>query len=158
MQFVQKRPVLMQKMYFSFGPALWWSAAARAMAIDCCSCLRMARSCRPCRRWAARVTGCPLAIIAKATLRKRKETLEPKWLVVEVLTLVFNPYVCSCEPTIAPNSGVRLLASPPPWHSTSGRGCEKMPYFYGEEWTCHPKNSLRHFRFQRANCVTNMNM
>ena len=35
---------------FSLGPALWWSAAARAMAIDCWSCLSMARSRRPRRR------------------------------------------------------------------------------------------------------------
>ena len=45
---------------FSLGPALWWIAAARAMPIDCCSCLSMARSRRSLRRWAA--LSCPLAI------------------------------------------------------------------------------------------------
>ena len=55
----------------SFGPALWWSAAARAMAIDWCSCLSMARSRRPRRRWAA-PEGCPLAIFTIQATQTKK--------------------------------------------------------------------------------------
>ena len=45
--------------------AEWCVFAARAWAIDCCSCLQAARSRRPLRRWAAPVTGCQLGSIMK---------------------------------------------------------------------------------------------
>ena len=38
---------------FSFGPALWWSAATRALRRVCCSCLSIDRSRRSRRRRAA---------------------------------------------------------------------------------------------------------
>ena len=44
---------------FSFGPALWWRAAARAMRTVCCSCRSIERSRRSRRRRAA-PEGCPL--------------------------------------------------------------------------------------------------
>ena len=66
--------------FFSFGPALWWSAAARAMAIDCCSCLSMARSRRPRRRWATPVTGCPLATIAIQVTQRNNGHTCVRWL------------------------------------------------------------------------------
>ena len=75
-----------------------WRAAAtppffllRSSTVVACSCqshgdrllLSMARSRHPRRRWAAPVTGCPVATTAKATLHKRKVTQGATWLVVE---------------------------------------------------------------------------
>ena len=62
--------------FVSQGPALWWSAAVRAVAIDCCSRLSMARSGHPRRRWAA--LSCPLAITSSADDTKKEGTGERK--------------------------------------------------------------------------------
>ena len=58
---------------FSNGPALWWSAAARAMRTVCCSCRSIERSRRSRRRRAAPV-GCPLssAIVRNAKTKGHK--------------------------------------------------------------------------------------
>ena len=42
--------------------AEWCAYAARAWAIDCCSCRQAARSRRPLRRWASADLGCQLGI------------------------------------------------------------------------------------------------
>ena len=45
---------------FSFGPALWWRAAARSVRTVCCSCRNIERS-RRSRRRRASPEGCPLS-------------------------------------------------------------------------------------------------
>ena len=65
----------------TLGPALWW----RAMAIDCCSCLSMARSRRPRRRSTA-LEGCPLVSIATGDSQKGAR-LSKRRLVVVVVVL-----------------------------------------------------------------------
>ena len=72
--------------FFSLRPAPWWSAGAGAMAINCCSCLSMARSRRSLRRWAW--LSCLLAIISSTSDTKRKGTLARRRLVVVVVLVL----------------------------------------------------------------------
>ena len=53
--------------------AAWCANAARAWAIDCCSCRQAARSRRPLRRWAAPVLGCQLRSISQQSWHNKKE-------------------------------------------------------------------------------------
>ena len=73
--------------------AEWRVYAARAWAIDCCSCRQAARSRRPLRRWAAPVTGCQLRSIVKSDTNKKKGHAWDRRLVVVVLLCVV---VCGC--------------------------------------------------------------
>ena len=111
---------------FSLGPALWWSAAARAVAIDCCSCLSMARSRRPRRRWATH--SCPLAIISSTSDTKKEGTLARKGCVVVVVVVVVVARLfvsCSWQTSVLVRSGATPLPQPsrlPPSHAATWNG------------------------------------
>ena len=95
---------------FSFGPALWWRAAARAMRTVCCSCRSIERSRRSRRRRAA-PEGCPLSsAMKKSNTRENKGS--PTCLSLVVVEL--DAHLCRYTSVGAPSWCGRTPASQTP--------------------------------------------
>ena len=70
--------------------AEWCVCAARAWAIDCCSCRQAARSRRPLRRGAALLEGCQPRSIVKGDTNKKKGHAWDRRLLLLLVTQIKN--------------------------------------------------------------------
>ena len=97
---------------FTFGPALWWRAAARAMRTVCCSCRSIERSRRSRRRRAA-PEGCPLSSAIFGHAKKTEDNTnlsEPVWWLWWLWSRrdVYDMSLTKCHNSPIPDYGGRV--------------------------------------------------